>query len=57
MDVSGVDVSMNGIELQDREFAAAIRKRREPNASIARVMPCYRTPATLEKQLDAVSVK
>ncbi|MFF3674613.1 hypothetical protein ACFYYS_11570 [Streptomyces sp. NPDC002120] len=51
MDVSGVDVSMDGIELQDREFVAAIREGREPNASIARVMPCYRTPATLESSL------
>ena len=43
IDVSKVDVSMNGIELQDREFVAAIRDRREPNASVAQVLPCYRT--------------
>ncbi|HUN67518.1 MAG TPA: Gfo/Idh/MocA family oxidoreductase, partial [Burkholderiales bacterium] len=43
IDVSKVDVSMNGIELQDREFVAAIRERREPNASVAQVLPCYRT--------------
>ncbi|MEV7443084.1 hypothetical protein AB0O22_18385 [Streptomyces sp. NPDC091204] len=48
MDVSGVDVSMDGIELQDREFVAAIREGREPNASIAQVMPCYRTLEPLE---------
>ncbi len=53
IDVSGVDVSMDGIELQDREFVAAIREGREPNASIAQVMPCYRTLAALEGQLDA----
>jgi 2-hydroxy-4-carboxymuconate semialdehyde hemiacetal dehydrogenase len=41
--VSKVDVSMNGIELQDREFFAAIREGREPNASVAQVLPCYRT--------------
>ncbi|MEY3252495.1 MAG: hypothetical protein RL227_1468, partial [Pseudomonadota bacterium] len=41
IDVSGVDVSMNGIELQDREFIAAIREGREPNASVAQVLPCY----------------
>jgi len=53
IDVSGVDVSMDGIELQDREFVAAIREGREPNASIAQVMPCYRTLDALEKQLNA----
>jgi 2-hydroxy-4-carboxymuconate semialdehyde hemiacetal dehydrogenase len=51
IDVSGVDVSMNGIELQDREFFAAIRAGREPNASVARVLPCYRTLDRLERQL------
>ncbi|MER5763433.1 Gfo/Idh/MocA family oxidoreductase [Streptomyces sp. NPDC002082] len=53
IDVSGVDVSMDGIELQDREFVAAIREGREPNSSIAQVMACYRTLAALEQQLDA----
>ncbi|MFJ8017001.1 Gfo/Idh/MocA family oxidoreductase [Streptomyces sp. NPDC096339] len=53
IDVSGVDVSMDGIELQDREFVAAIREGREPNASIAQVLPCYRTLAALEEQLVA----
>jgi hypothetical protein len=42
IDVSKVDVSMNGIELQDREFFAAIRAGREPNASVASVLDCYR---------------
>ena len=51
IDVSKVDVSMNGIELQDREFFAAIRDGREPNASVAKVLPCYRTLDTLERQL------
>lgn len=51
VDVSQVDVSMNGIELQDREFVAAIREGREPNASVAQVMPCYRVLDALEKQL------
>jgi 2-hydroxy-4-carboxymuconate semialdehyde hemiacetal dehydrogenase len=55
IDVSHVDVSMNGIELQDREFFAAIRERREPNASVAQVLPCYRTLAELERQLTAES--
>jgi len=53
IDVSKVAVSMNGIELQDREFFAAIREGREPNASVAQVLPCYRTLAQLEQQLRA----
>jgi 2-hydroxy-4-carboxymuconate semialdehyde hemiacetal dehydrogenase len=51
IDVSRVDVSINGIELQDREFLAAIREGREPNASVAQVLPCYRTLHDLELQL------
>ena len=51
IDVSDVDVSTNGIELQDREFFAAIREGREPNSSVAQVMPCYEVLAGLESQL------
>ncbi|NBU45030.1 MAG: gfo/Idh/MocA family oxidoreductase [Betaproteobacteria bacterium] len=51
IDVSQVDVSMNGIELQDREFFAAIREGREPNSSIAQVLPCYQVLHQLEQQL------
>jgi 2-hydroxy-4-carboxymuconate semialdehyde hemiacetal dehydrogenase len=51
IDVSQVDVSMNGIELQDREFFAAIREGREPNASVASVLPCYQVLHQLEQQL------
>jgi 2-hydroxy-4-carboxymuconate semialdehyde hemiacetal dehydrogenase len=51
IDVSDVDVSMNGIELQDREFFAAIAEGREPNASVAQVLPCYRVLDGLERQL------
>ena len=51
IDVSKVDVSMNGIELQDREFFAAIREGREPNASVAAVLPCYQVLHNLEQQL------
>jgi 2-hydroxy-4-carboxymuconate semialdehyde hemiacetal dehydrogenase len=54
VDVSGVAVSMNGIELQDREFVAAIREGREPNASVAQVLPCYETLDHLERQLSGV---
>ena len=53
VDLSGVTLSTNGIELQDREFVAAIREGREPNASVAQVMPCYRILDALEKQLEA----
>jgi len=53
IDVSKVDVSMNGIELQDREFFAAIRDRREPNSSVAQVLPCYEVLHKLEQQLGA----
>jgi len=51
IDVSKVAVSMNGIELQDREFFAAIREGREPNASVRQVLPCYRVLHRLEQQL------
>jgi 2-hydroxy-4-carboxymuconate semialdehyde hemiacetal dehydrogenase len=50
IDVSKVAVSMNGIELQDREFISAIRERREPNSSVAQVLPCYRVLDGLEGQ-------
>ena len=53
IDVSGVAVSMNGIELQDREFFAAIREGREPNSSVAQVLPCYQVLHNLEQQLSA----
>jgi 2-hydroxy-4-carboxymuconate semialdehyde hemiacetal dehydrogenase len=53
IDVSKVDVSMNGIELQDREFVAAIREGREPNSSVAQVLPCYKVLHDLEQQLKA----
>jgi 2-hydroxy-4-carboxymuconate semialdehyde hemiacetal dehydrogenase len=53
IDVSKVDVSMNGIELQDREFIAAIRGKREPNASFAQVLPAMRILDRAEKMLLA----
>ncbi len=52
IDVSKVAVSMNGIELQDREFFAAIREGREPNSSVASVLPCYQVLHQLEQQLQ-----
>ena len=51
IDVSHVDVSMNGIELQDREFFAAIEEGREPNSSVGKVLPCYKVLHDLEQQL------
>jgi 2-hydroxy-4-carboxymuconate semialdehyde hemiacetal dehydrogenase len=51
VDVSAVDVSTNGIELQDREFVAAIREGREPNSSVRDVLPCYRVLGELDTQL------
>jgi 2-hydroxy-4-carboxymuconate semialdehyde hemiacetal dehydrogenase len=52
IDVSRVDVSMNGIELQDREFFAAIREGREPNSSFASVLACFQVLNDLERQLS-----
>ena len=53
IDVSGVDVSMNGIELQDREFVAAITEGRQPASSVADVLPCYEVLDRIERQLAA----
>ena len=53
IDVSKVAVSMNGIELQDREFFAAIREGRQPNSSVESVINCYKVLGELEKQLES----
>lgn len=53
IDVSNVDVSMNGIELQDREFFAAIKEGREPNSSVGKVLDCYKVLHDLEQQLTS----
>jgi len=53
IDVSAVDVSMNGIELQDREFFSAIREHREPNSSVGQVLDCYRVLHVLEQQVNS----
>ena len=52
IDVSNVDVSMNGIELQDREFLASIKEGRQPNSSVASVLGCYKVLHDLEQQLQ-----
>ena len=53
IDVSKVDVSMNGIELQDREFIAAITEGRQPNSSVSDVLDCYRVIGELAQSLEA----
>ncbi|MDP2064478.1 MAG: Gfo/Idh/MocA family oxidoreductase [Burkholderiaceae bacterium] len=52
IDVSKVAVSMNGIELQDREFFSAIKEGREPNSSVGQVLACYQVLHRLEQQLN-----
>jgi 2-hydroxy-4-carboxymuconate semialdehyde hemiacetal dehydrogenase len=52
IDLSDVDVSFDGVELEDREFIAAIQAKREPNASLAQVLPCMRVLGKLEKIID-----
>jgi 2-hydroxy-4-carboxymuconate semialdehyde hemiacetal dehydrogenase len=52
IDLSKVDVSMDGIELEDREFISAIEQQREPNASLQQVLPCMRVLGRLEKIID-----
>jgi 2-hydroxy-4-carboxymuconate semialdehyde hemiacetal dehydrogenase len=55
IDVSGVAVSMDGVELQDREFLAAIEEGREPNSSVGQVLNCYKVLGELEQELSATS--
>src|SRR5258708_38869561 len=52
IDVSKVDVSMDGIELEDREFIKAIQEKREPNGSLAQVLPCMHVLGKIEKIID-----
>ena len=52
IDLSKVDVSMDGIELEDREFIAAIREKRQPNSSVEQVLPCMRVMGKIEKMID-----
>jgi 2-hydroxy-4-carboxymuconate semialdehyde hemiacetal dehydrogenase len=52
IDVSKVDVSMNGIELQDREFIAAIKEGREPNASVHQALAAMQVLDQLEQCLE-----
>jgi 2-hydroxy-4-carboxymuconate semialdehyde hemiacetal dehydrogenase len=43
---------MDGIELEDREFIAAINAKREPNSSLAQVLPCMATLGRIEQMID-----
>src|SRR6516164_1900605 len=52
IDLSQVDVSMDGIELEDREFIAAIKEKREPNSSLAQVLPCMYALSRIEHIID-----
>ena len=52
IDLTGVAVSNNGIELQDREFISAIREGREPNSSVGQVLDCYRVIGELAQSLE-----
>ena len=52
IDLSKVDVSMDGIELEDREFIAAIQEKREPNSALAQVLPCMEVLGRLERIID-----
>lgn len=51
VDLSGVDVSLNGIELQDRDFFQSIRQGRDPVANMVSVLPAYETLDRLERSL------
>ena len=55
IDVSKVDVSMNGIELQDREFFAAIKEKREPNASVAQCLTSMDVLDRIERFLNSAA--
>jgi 2-hydroxy-4-carboxymuconate semialdehyde hemiacetal dehydrogenase len=52
VDLSGVAVSNNGIELIDREFVSAIQEGREPNGAVGQVLPAMETLDAIEKSFD-----
>ena len=52
IDVSKVAVSMNGIELQDREFISAIREGKEPNSSVQQALSAMKILDALEQKLE-----
>ncbi|MDN4572198.1 oxidoreductase [Pandoraea cepalis] len=52
VEIEMTEAPLSGVARQDREFFAAIRERREPNASVASVLPCYRVLQQLAQQLS-----
>lgn len=52
IDLTKVDVSMDGVEIEDREFIAAIQEKREPNSSLMQVLPAMRVLGRLEQIVD-----
>jgi 2-hydroxy-4-carboxymuconate semialdehyde hemiacetal dehydrogenase len=53
IDVSGVDVSLNGIELIDREFVSAILDNREPNSSLQQCLPAMKIMHEIEQKMTS----
>jgi 2-hydroxy-4-carboxymuconate semialdehyde hemiacetal dehydrogenase len=53
IDLSGVAVSNNGIELIDREFFSAIQEGREPNGSVVQCLPAMQTLDRVEKSFQS----
>jgi 2-hydroxy-4-carboxymuconate semialdehyde hemiacetal dehydrogenase len=53
IDLTKVDVSMNGIELEDREFFAAIKEKRQPKSSVKDCLEAMRTLDRLEKVMNS----
>lgn len=51
VDLSGVAVSNDGVELADREFIAAIREGREPNSSVSQALPTMETLDRIERSM------
>ena len=52
IDLTGVTVCNDGIELCDREFFAAIREEREPNSSLAQALSTMQTLDRIEKVMQ-----
>ncbi len=52
IDLSGVAVSNNGIELIDREFISAIQEGREPNSSVAQCLPAMESLHRIEQVMN-----
>jgi 2-hydroxy-4-carboxymuconate semialdehyde hemiacetal dehydrogenase len=52
VDLSGVAISNNGIELIDREFFSSIQENREPDGSVAQCLPAMQTLDRIEKSFS-----